>query len=124
VCVKETTLHELTICESLIEMLAEERRSRGFAAVRRLTVEIGRFSCLDPEALRFAFEVTTRDTFLGGATLVIERPAARAHCLDCGTDFEIRERTDGCPACSGARLNTTGGDRMRLVEMEVVGPGA
>ncbi|TBW40334.1 hydrogenase maturation nickel metallochaperone HypA [Siculibacillus lacustris] len=112
-------MHELTLCDSLIEILAQERATRRFASVRRLRLEIGRFGCIDPEALAYAFDVSTRGTFLDGALLEIERPAGRAHCLDCGADVEVETRLDACPACGGERLSPTGGDEMRLIEMEV-----
>lgn len=112
-------MHELTICENLIAMLAAERRKRGFHAVTRLRLEIGRLSCLDPEALRYAFDISVRDTFLHGATLEIERPGGRATCLDCGAAVEVDTRLDACPRCGGARLDPTGGDQMRLIEMEI-----
>ncbi|EJW09924.1 [NiFe] hydrogenase nickel incorporation protein HypA [Rhodovulum sp. PH10] len=112
-------MHELTICANLIELLDGERRRRGFRTVKRLRLEIGRFSCLDPEALRFAFEISSRDTFLHAAALEIERPPGRATCLDCGAAVEVESRLDACPHCGGVRLDPTGGDRMRLIEMEV-----
>lgn len=112
-------MHELTICEALLGILDGERRRRRFTAVSRVRVEIGRFSCLDPDALQFAFEVSTRDTYLDGARLEIDRPPGRATCRDCGCDVELANRLDQCPTCGGVRLETHGGDQMRLVEMEI-----
>lgn len=112
-------MHELTICDNLIDMLAAERRKRRFTAVTRLKIEIGRLSCLDPEALRYAFDISVRDTFMHGATLEIERPRGRATCLDCGTAVEVDTRLDACPHCGGVRLDPAGGDQMRLIEMEI-----
>ncbi|MBK5958600.1 hydrogenase maturation nickel metallochaperone HypA [Rhodoplanes elegans] len=113
-------MHELTICDSLIGMLAEERRRRGFRTVTRLRIEIGTLSCLDPEALRFAFDVSTRETFLHGTVLEIDRPPGRATCLDCGADVAVSSRLDACPHCGGVRLDPHGGDQLRLIEMEIL----
>jgi hydrogenase nickel incorporation protein HypA/HybF len=113
-------MHELTICESLFEMVEQEQKTRHFNRVRRVRLEIGRFSCLDPEALRYAFEIFSRETMLHGAVLDIDRPPGRASCLDCEADVEIDTRLSACPACGGTRLRPTCGDQMRFIEMEVM----
>jgi len=113
-------MHELTICEALLERIAQERETRPFTHVRRVRLEVGQFSCVDPEALRYAFEIMNRGTFLEQAILEIDRPRGRATCLDCGADVELDNRQDDCPACAGGRLKPTGGDGMRFIEMEVV----
>jgi len=114
-------MHEMTICESIIGQLEDERLRRGFGTVKRLRLEIGMLSCLDPEALRYAFEISTRETFLDGMTLEIDRPPGQAKCLDCGAEAEISSRLDSCPACGGSHLDASGGAQMRLIEMEIQG---
>jgi hydrogenase nickel incorporation protein HypA/HybF len=112
-------MHELTLCESLFKLAEHERATRHFSHVCRVRLEIGHFSCLDPEALRYAFEILSRGTFLEGATLDIDRPPGRATCLACGADVELDTRLSECPACGSTRLRPTGGNQMRFIEMEV-----
>ncbi len=113
-------MHELTICDALFRMIAGERETRGFNRVRRVKLSIGRFSCLDPEALRYAFDISSRGTFLEKAMLEIEQPLGVAHCLDCGAEVRVEGRLSPCPKCGGERLDAVGGDEMQLIEMEVV----
>ncbi len=112
-------MHELKICESLFEMVDQEQRTRHFSRVCRVRLEIGRFSCLEPEALRYAFEIVARDTILEGATLEIDQPPGRATCLTCGSDVALDTRLSDCPSCGGKQLRPNGGDQMRFIEMEV-----
>jgi hydrogenase nickel incorporation protein HypA/HybF len=112
-------MHELTICESLFKLVHQQQTTRHFARVLRVRLEIGHFSCLDPEALRYAFEVLSRETFLEGAILEIDQPPGRVLCLDCGAGVETETRVSDCPSCGGNRLRPTGGDQMRFIEMEV-----
>ena len=114
-------MHELTFCESLLDILDEERRRRRFAALRRVKLEVGRFACLDPEALVWAFGITSRGTWLEGALIEVDRPPGRVHCLDCGADAAVEDRLADCPTCGGSRLEPVGGEEARLVEMEIVG---
>jgi len=113
-------LHELTLCESILDILDEEKRRRGFRAIRRLRLEIGRFGCIDPDALVYALDVTTRGSWLEGVAIEVDRPPGRARCLDCDRNVEVDSRAATCPHCGGERLLATGGDEMRLVEMEVL----
>jgi len=113
-------MHELTVCEAILDILDEEKRVRRFSALRRLKLEIGRLSCVDADALVYAFEVTTRGSWLEGATIEVVRPPGLVKCLDCGADVEIEDRLADCPRCGGSRFEPIGGDQMRLVEMEIV----
>lgn len=115
-------MHELTLCESILDILEDERRQRGFVGLARLTIEIGRFGCVDPDALVFALETTTRGSWMAGARFEIVRTPGRLHCLDCEADIEVVETFEVCPSCAGTRLLRSGGDEMRLREMEVAWP--
>jgi hydrogenase nickel incorporation protein HypA/HybF len=113
-------MHELTLCEAILDILDEEKRRRRFSSLRRLKLEIGRFGCVDPDAIVYAFDVTTRGSWLEGVAVEVVRPPGRAKCLDCGEEVEVADRLADCPRCGGSRLLPIGGDQMRLVEMEIV----
>ena len=113
-------MHELTICENLLELLDRERHTRHFERVCRVRLEVGRFSCVDPDALYFAFDILSRETFLEGAVLEIDQPPGLARCLDCGASVAVDSRLADCPSCGSGRLCPTGGDQMRMIEMEVM----
>jgi hydrogenase nickel incorporation protein HypA/HybF len=113
-------MHELTICENLLDMIDREHQSRHFTRVCQVRLEIGRFSCLDPDALRYAFEIFTRGTILDGAALRIDQPPGQADCLDCGAVVELQTRLSNCLTCGSTRLRANGGDQMRFIDMEVM----
>lgn len=112
-------MHELTVCESLLDIIDREHKTRGFSQVRRIRLEIGCFSCLEPDALRYAFEILSRETMLENARLDIERPLGKALCLDCQAEVEVESRLSPCPRCQSLRLQPKGGDTMRFIDMEV-----
>lgn len=113
-------MHELTLCANVLDTLREMARREGFTRVLRVRLEIGRFACVEPAALRFGFEALSRGTLADGAALdVIERPG-RARCVECGADVEATDRLQPCPACGGEGLAPTGGDEMRIRDIEVI----
>jgi hydrogenase nickel incorporation protein HypA/HybF len=113
-------MHEMSLCNELARLIAERAAADGFVRVRRVVLEVGALSHVMPEALAFGFDVTTRGGPAEGAVLEILQPPGTAWCADCEASREIAARGDGCPACGGHKLLVTGGDELRLKEMEVV----
>lgn len=115
---KRTAMHELSICESLLALLAQEAGRHSVKRITRVRVEIGCLSCVDPQALRFAFDALAPGTIAEAAELQIDGPPVRATCKDCAAVAKINSRLEPCPSCGGTLLELHGGDEMRLLEME------
>lgn len=112
-------MHEMSLCESLVDIIRSEAASGQFRTVRRVVLEVGPLSSVEPEALRFGFDVITRGTLAEGAALDIVSPPALGHCLSCFKEVTITSRLDPCPECGGTELQISGGDTLRIKEMEV-----
>jgi len=112
-------MHEMSICQSILQTLEEQARLQKFSRVERVCLEIGPFSGVEVEALRFGFDVVMRDSLAAEARLeIIERPA-EAWCLPCAATVPIAERFDACPRCGSHQLQVTGGEELRIKELEV-----
>ncbi|WJS97902.1 hydrogenase maturation nickel metallochaperone HypA [Novosphingobium humi] len=110
----------MAICESIRQILEEQARSAGFTRVERVRLAIGALSGVEPEALRFGFDVVMRGGVAEGARLEIEDVAARAWCMPCGANVAIAARYDACPQCGSYQLQVTGGQDMTIRELEVL----
>lgn len=113
-------MHEMSLCEGILQVLEDQARAQAFDRVRRVRLEIGRFAGVETEALRFGFDVVMKGSLAEGAALEIVELPGRACCFDCGRMVEIEHRLDPCPHCEGTRLSPTGGDEMRIKDLEVV----
>jgi len=82
-------------------------------------VELGELSHVMPEALASGFEVASAGTPAEGARLDLIRVPGKAWCLDCSAEVSIPSRIAACPACGGAKVFVTGGEQMRVTELEV-----
>lgn len=113
-------MHEMSICESLVQTVEAHARSDDFTKVLRLRLEIGCFGGVEIEALRFGFDVVTRGTCAEGAVLDIVSLPGKAWCFGCDTGFDTESRVSDCPVCGSGRIRVTGGDELRIKDMEVI----
>lgn len=113
-------MHELSICQSIIDLIVEQATVAGFDRVTRVRLEIGCLAGVEPQALMFGFDVSSRGTVADGAALEIIDLPAKGWCFDCDQTVEINNHGADCPLCSGSRLRVTGGDELRVKDLEVI----
>jgi len=112
-------MHEMAICESLVQTLEREAAARQFSRVRTIFLELGPYSGIEVDALRFSFDVVARGTLAEEATLdIVERPAT-AWCMCCAKTVVRTDRYSPCPECGSYQLQASGGDQLRISQLEV-----
>jgi hydrogenase nickel incorporation protein HypA/HybF len=112
-------MHEVSLIENVIALIEQERAKQSFARVFMIKLKIGALGHAEPEALRFCFDAVTTGTIAQGCELEIEMVAGEGWCADCRKTVPLVERFGACPVCAGRRVRMTGGDSLRMVEMEV-----
>ena len=114
-------MHEMSLAEGVLQIVEDAARRQGFARVRAIRLEIGAMAAVEPEALRFCFDVVSRETVADGARLEIVATEGQGQCLECGRRMRVRERYAPCPGCGGHRVQIIAGMEMRVRELEVDG---
>lgn len=112
-------MHEMSLAEGVREIVEEVARANGARRVTVVRLEIGRLSQVEVDAMRFAFEVVQRDSVAEAARLDIVETDGTAWCLRCSAAVVIGRRGDPCPVCQSFQLQVTGGDRMRVMDIEI-----
>lgn len=100
-------------------MIEDAARQQGFSSVKAVWLEIGMLSGVEPEALSFCFDAVTRNSIADGARLEMIRLPGQAWCMPCETTVEVMESLAACPRCGSYQLQVTGGNEMRVKELEV-----
>lgn len=111
-------MHEMSLCEGIRDVIEEQARAHDVSKISRVRVEIGRFAGVEKPALSFAFEVVMRGSVAEGAALEMIDLPGKAMCFDCAKEVEIEDRLQPCPICGGGKLMPTGGDEMRIKDLE------
>jgi len=112
-------MHEMSLAESVREIVDEAARSNGARRVAAVRLEIGRLAQVEIEAMRFAFDVVMRGSLADTARLEIVETDGTAWCMRCSAPVVIARRGDACPRCESCQLQVTGGDRMRVMDIEI-----
>ena len=112
-------MHELSLCEGILQVLEDQASEQDYARVKTVWLEIGALAAVEVEAMRFSFDLVCRDSLAEGCRLEVLPLPGTAWCMQCADSVEIAARYDPCPRCGGHQLQVTGGDEMRIKELEV-----
>jgi hydrogenase nickel incorporation protein HypA/HybF len=113
------TMHEMSIAQSLTDILQEEMVKNHASGLKSVKLNIGKLSAIVPEALSFCFEIIVSGTNMEGAVLDMEMIPLKGICLDCDQGFEIEDYVFSCPYCESPNIRTISGQDLSIVEMEV-----
>ena len=112
-------MHEMSICESIVQCLEEQAAQHNYSRVKTVWLEIGPLAGVELEALHFSFDAVTRGTLAERAALNIIETKAQAWCMQCAKTVEVAQRFDACPDCGSYQLQLTCGEELRIKELEV-----
>ncbi len=112
-------MHEMGIACSILDAVAKETRRHSGVRATRVGVRIGELAAIDPDALRFCFEVMVQGTEQDGLQLEIERVPRKHQCADCKEEFVILEYDFRCPRCGAVSMDFASGDELELMFVEV-----
>ena len=117
-------MHEIGIASSILEAVECEARRRPDSRVIAVGVRIGELSCVDKDALEFAFEALTRETPLEHLKLEVQWCPRRQRCLACGEEYAVVDFRLDCPKCGGTRSTCVSGTELEIAYLELEEPCA
>jgi len=113
-------MHEMSLCESIINALEVQAKQQGFSHVKGVWLEIGALAAIDIDAMRFSFDVVAKNTLADQAALTIHTVSGQGLCRLCGAQSQLIHRYDACASCGEYNLQVTDGEQMKIKEIEVV----
>lgn len=108
-------MHELGITRNIIAIVSERANNRK---VQRVKLQIGKLSAIEPEAIRFCFDVCSEGTNIEGAILEIEEIDGRASCNACKRQMNMSLLAASCD-CGSLDIECIAGKELLIKEMEV-----
>ena len=109
-------MHEFSVMSQMIEGIIEESKKYNATKVEEVVLDLGEFTMLGEEQLRFAYEVLTKDNILKGSKLTIVTVKGTIEC-ECGFKGGMPPAEDRphrsvpvleCPKCGGVAKIASG----------------
>ena len=95
-------MHELSLAQSLLDIVEDYARREGFNRVISLKLSFGRLSGIDPGAFEFAFAIQAEGTKAEGAQLEFDIRPAVLYCMACEKESLPKvSRPSAPPAAAG-----------------------
>lgn len=117
-------MHELSIAQSILDIVRQHAGEQRAAAVRAVSVRVGPLSGVVPDSLSFCFGALVEGTAFGQAALAVESVPIRCRCRQCDACTDVYELTLCCPACGGTQVELTGGDELLVHQIELADDAA
>ncbi|RLA16313.1 MAG: hydrogenase maturation nickel metallochaperone HypA [Gammaproteobacteria bacterium] len=112
-------MHEMSLCESILDILEQQAGEQNYHKVSTVWLEIGALSSVESDAMRFCFDAVMQGSIADKARLEIVTVQGQAWCSLCNKNVMIEQRYDTCPVCGDFHLQINDGEQMRIKELEV-----
>jgi hydrogenase nickel incorporation protein HypA/HybF len=112
-------MHELSVCQALIEQVQNVARANNAAAVSRVVLRIGPLSGVEPKLLEQAFPLARAGTVAAEAALEIESLPIRVRCERCGAETNASANRLLCGQCGDWHTQLLSGDELLLASVEL-----
>lgn len=118
-CWVELFMHEMSLAENVLQIIEEAAYHQSFTRVKTVWLEIGQLTCVEPEALRFCFDVVMHGSVVQHARLEIIDIPGLGWCKICMQEVPMATLYAACSQCGNFELEVLCGDTLRVKELEV-----
>lgn len=115
-----TPMHELAVCQALIEQVEGIARERLAQRVDTICVSIGPLSGVEPRLLEQAFPVASAGTVADGARLELDCLPVRVSCQQCDQVTDALPSRLVCGNCGDWHTELVSGDELILSRVELL----
>ncbi len=112
-------MHELAICQSLMDQVENIASERNAQSVTSIVVAMGPLSGVEAQLLKNAYPIASAGTIAEKAELVIEYLPVRVKCTQCGCESDALPNKLICKQCGDWRTTLVSGDEMMLMSVEL-----
>jgi hydrogenase nickel incorporation protein HypA/HybF len=117
-------MHELALCQALIDEVEAVALAQRAPSVTDVYVSVGPLSGAEPPLLQSAFPIAAAGTSAESAELHLETAPVRVACNECGCESDAAMNRLVCGHCGDWRTQLLSGDELLLRRVVLVGKTA
>lgn len=112
-------MHETDMTKALILTIKDWYESQSEQPkIEKIHLIVGKFTCVEPQSLQFAFDVQTSNTFLAGAELVIKDIPLIAFCHSCNQEYQPQIGLQYACECGSPMEDIRSGRELKIERIE------
>ncbi len=128
-------MHELSICQKIIETIENEAVKNGMSKVRSAILRVGKMAAFQKDQLGFCLSTYEKSEMLAGMTFEIEEVPVELECNACHQRYVDARFDDDefahsiahapglfipppCPVCTSDDVAMIAGDELTLVSID------
>ncbi|NJK88391.1 MAG: hydrogenase maturation nickel metallochaperone HypA [Myxococcales bacterium] len=112
-------MHELSICQALLDQVTDLARDHRAQSVRSIEVSIGPLSGVEPDLLERAFSVAKIATVAELSELRLRVDVVKVVCESCGAESQVEPNRLLCGACGDWHTRVCSGRDLILSRVEL-----
>ncbi len=112
-------MHELSICQALIDRVISIANEQNAKQVFSVRVAVGPLSGVEPQLLEQAYPIAAAGSIAESAELKLEILPVRVHCPSCSKESDALPNRLICGNCSDWQVTLVSGDELMLQGIEL-----
>jgi len=112
-------MHELAICQSLINQVEGIALQHRAKSVSLIVVGIGPLSGVEAQLLKNAYPIASAGSVAENTELVIEYLPVKVKCNNCGCESDALPNKLVCKQCGNWQTSLVSGDELLLMSVEL-----
>jgi hydrogenase nickel incorporation protein HypA/HybF len=116
-------MHEIDMTKCLVLSMQQWRQQHAphTPHVSRVHLQVGSFTCVEPDQLVTTWKAAVRDSWLDGTVLIIETVPLVGRCVVCNTTYEPDpEQAYRSPCCDHPMEEIVSGRELRIRSVDYV----
>ena len=114
---KYGNMHEVSICQGIIETLEAELEKEQFQDVREVHLKIGVLSCVDPKILTHVFTYIIKESPFQKCSLFTDLVEVLVACEHCNMNFKVENYRFVCPGCGRPSSTIIEGNELTIYKI-------
>lgn len=112
-------MHELSLAMSVKEIVETAARENCAKSVKEITIVVGKFSSVAPDAMSFAMDVAKKNSVFEEAEIIIKEIDTVLSCSKCGEESVMENFEFRCGSCGSGNVQIISGDRMYVESIDI-----
>lgn len=112
-------MHELSLAMNIVEICEENAKINKAQRILSVSLEIGKLSGVELDAMETAMQSAIINTILENATIHYNVTVGKAKCSDCNHIFITDDAFTLCPKCNSFKTNIISGKEFLVSSLDI-----